>query len=137
MSAVPKQWTVKVISPAAGPLQVLRDGAPLPAEIGPGLTTPVEVLLISVGTCFALSCHMAFTMRGQQRVALEVTVTGRKAAQLPSRLADMQIEALFDASVPPEEAAAIAKLAKQLCTVTNTLTSEPSPTVSVHVVAPN
>jgi uncharacterized OsmC-like protein len=136
MSAAPKQWTLKVISPAAGPLQILRDGVPLPAEIGPGLTTPVEVLLVSIGTCFALSCHMAFTMRGQPRVGLEVSVTGRKAPQLPSRLADIQIEATFNASLAPEEAKAISLLAKQMCTVTNTLTSDPPPTVNVHVATP-
>jgi uncharacterized OsmC-like protein len=134
MSAASKQWTVKVMSPAAGPLQVLRDGVPLPAEIGPGLTTPVEVLLISVGTCFALSCHMAFTIRGRQRMGLEVSVTGRKAPQLPSRLADIELEVTFDASVPAEEAQAISVLAKQMCTVTNALTSEPASAVSVEVV---
>jgi uncharacterized OsmC-like protein len=123
----PKQWTLKVISPAVGPLQVLRDGAPLPAEIGPGLTTPVDLLLASVATCFALSCHMAFSVRGSERVGLEVSVTGRKAPQLPSRLAEMDIAVVFDASLPAEDAQAISALAKQMCTVTNTLASGDKP----------
>ena len=136
MSTAPKQWTVKVVSPPASPLEILRDGAPLSAEIGPGLTTPVEILLVSIGTCFALSCHAAFTLRGQERVGFEVSVTGRKAPQLPSRLANIRLEATFDASLPAEEAEALSKLAKQLCTVTNTLTSEPPCAVSVEVVKP-
>ena len=68
MSVAPKQWTVKIVSPPARPLGVLRDGVPLPAEIGPGLTTPVEVLLVSIGTCFALSCWAAFATQGLERV---------------------------------------------------------------------
>ncbi len=79
MSASPRQWSVKVVSPASGPLEVLRDGAPLGTQIGTGLTTPVEVMLVSVGTCFALSCHSALTLRNQQRVGFAVSVVGRKA----------------------------------------------------------
>jgi uncharacterized OsmC-like protein len=134
MNAAPKHWTVTVISPPAGPLEISRKGAALPAEIGPGLTTPVEMLLISVGTCFALSCHAAFTLRGRQRVGIEVTVTGRKAPQLPSRLADITLDASFDPSLPPEEVQAISVLAKQLCTVTNTLTADQPCAVRVDVV---
>ena len=134
MSTAPKQWTIKVISPAVGPLQILRDGAALPTEIGAGLTTPVEVLLVSIGTCFALSCHAAFTLRGQERVALEVSVIGRKAAQLPSRLADVLLKPSFDPRLPPAEAQAVSTLAKQLCTVTNTLTSDPPCSVRVELV---
>jgi uncharacterized OsmC-like protein len=87
MSVAPKQWVVKIVSPPSGALTVLRDEMPLPAEIGPGLTTPVEILLVSIGTCFALSCHAAFAGRGLKRVGFEVSVTGRKAPQPPSRLA--------------------------------------------------
>jgi uncharacterized OsmC-like protein len=127
----PKQWTVKVISPAAGPLEVLRDGQPLPAAIGPGFTTPVEILLVSIATCFALSCHAAFTLRGLERVAVEVSVTGSKAPELPSRVAEIDLKAVFDAGLPLEEARAISVLAKQMCTVTNTLISDPRFSVSV------
>ncbi len=134
MSVAPKQWTVNVVAPATGPLAVLREGLPLPAEIGPGRTTPVELLLVSIGTCFALSCHMAFATRGLQRVGLEVRVTGRKAPQPPSRLADIELQVTFDASLPSAEAVAVAASAEQLCTVTNTLTSQPPCAVSVDVV---
>jgi len=119
MNATPKQWTVKIVSPPAGPLAVLRNGVPLPAQIDPGFTSPVEVLLVSIGTCFALSCYAAFADQGLKRVGFEVSVTGRKAPVPPSRLADIEVEATFDASLPLAEAQTLTALAKQLCTVTN------------------
>jgi uncharacterized OsmC-like protein len=131
MSVGPKQWTVKIVSPPAGPLGVLRNGIPLPAEIGPGLTTPVEVLLVSIGTCFALSCWAAFAIRRLERVGFEVSVTGRKAPQAPSRLANIEVQVTFDAGLPQAEALAVTASAEQLCTVTNTLTSESPCAVSV------
>jgi len=135
MSAAPvKQWTIQVVSPVSGPMEILRDGAPLAlTRIGPGEVTPVEVMLVSVGTCFALSCHAAFPVRQQQRVAFTVNVTGRKAPQLPSRLDDIRLEVHFAAGVPAPEARSIAALAKQMCTVTNTLSAVPPCTVSLEV----
>jgi uncharacterized OsmC-like protein len=133
MSAISKEWTVTIISPPAGALTVLRDGLPLPTEIGPGLTTPVEILLVSIGTCFALSCWAAFTARKRDRSGLEVRVTGRKATQPPSRLAHIDLQVTFDESLPRAEALAIAASAEKLCTVTNTLASQPSCAVSVDI----
>jgi uncharacterized OsmC-like protein len=131
-----KQWTVKIISPPAGPLVVLRDGLPLPAEIGPGQTTPVELLLVSIGSCFALSCWAAFVAKGLERVGFEVGVTGRKAPEPPSRLAAIELEVRFDARLLPVEARAIAASAERLCTVTNTLTLERPCAVNVNIANP-
>jgi len=136
MSASAKQWSVKIVSPPAGALAVLRDGVPLPAEVGPGLTTPVEILLVSAGTCFALSCWAAFAARGRERVGFEVKVTGRKAPEPPSRLAHIELQVTFDASLPRAEALTVTASAEKLCTVTNTLASVPSCTVSVEVPIP-
>ncbi len=133
MTIATKQWTVKIISPPAGSLVVLRDGVSLPAEIGPGQTTPVELLLVSIGSCFALSCWAAFSARGLERVEFEVGVTGRKAAEPPSRLAAIELEVIFDARLLPEDARAVAESAEQLCTVTNTVTSERPCAVSVNI----
>jgi uncharacterized OsmC-like protein len=133
MSVTSKQWVVKVVSAVSGPLVVSRDGAPLPAEIGPGLTTPVDLLLVSVGTCFALSCHAAFTMRKLPRIGLEVVVTGSKAPDPPSRLAHVELDVAFDRGLSNEDARAVAALAKQLCTVTNTLSADPRCALSVSV----
>jgi uncharacterized OsmC-like protein len=136
MSIAPKQWAVNIVSPPAGALAVLRDGVPLPAEIGPGLTTPVEILLVSIGTCFALSCWAAFAARGRERVGFEVQMTGRKAPEPPSRLAHIELQVTFDAGLPRAEALAITASAEKLCTVTNTLTWDSPCAVSVDVAIP-
>jgi uncharacterized OsmC-like protein len=91
------------------------------------------MLLVSIGTCFALSCWAAFAAQGLQRVGFEVGVTGRKAPQLPSRLANIELEVTFDPGLPRAEALAVTGSAEQLCTVTNTVTSEPQCAISVNV----
>ena len=123
MSAVSKRWAISVVSPQSGPLEVQRDGMPLGSEIGVGHTTPVEVLLVSVGTCFALSCHAAFTLRGEERVEFKVGVSARKHDALPSRLSEVEVTVHFRTDVAAERSADVIKLAKGLCTVTNTLTA--------------
>jgi uncharacterized OsmC-like protein len=135
-SAAPaKRWSVQVIAPASGPLQVRRDGAPLDLNhIGPGQVTPVELLLVSIATCFALSCHAAFGLRQQPISAFEVEVGGSKAPQLPSRLAEVRLKVRFAAELPTEEAQRIAVLAKQMCTVTNTLAVTPACALEVTVL---
>ncbi len=127
-----KQWAVRVVSPVSGPLRVLRDGLPLGEEIGVGQTTPVEVLLVSVGTCFALSCHAAFKMRGEARVEFHVDVSARKHEELPSRLSDIEVAAQFPTGATAEWATALTRLAKDLCTVTNTLSAQPACAVRVR-----
>jgi uncharacterized OsmC-like protein len=123
MSTTPtKQWSIQVVSPKAGSLRVLRGAVPLDLNhIGPGEVTPVELLLISIATCFALSCHAAFPLRQQTRTTFEVEVSGAKAAQRPSRLSEVSLNVRFAAELPVEEARRVAELAKQMCTVTNTM----------------
>lgn len=133
MNVVSKRWALEIVSPPVGPLAVLREGSTLPAEIGPGQTTPVELLLASIGTCFALSCWAAFSARGLERVGFEVNIVGHKAAQLPSRLSSIDLAVTFDARLPLAQAHAISASAERSCTVTNTLTSQPSCTVRVDV----
>jgi uncharacterized OsmC-like protein len=134
-AAPARQWSIQVICPAAGALQVRRAGALLDLNhIGPGQVTPVELLLVAIATCFALSCQAAFALRQQQSTAFEVEVRGSKAAQLPSRLAEVRLEVRFAAGLPAEEAQRIAALGKQMCTVTNTMTAAPACVVDVTVL---
>lgn len=134
-AAPAKRWSIQVISPAAGPLQVRRDDAPLDLnQIGPGQVTPVELLLVSIATCFALSCQAALVLRQQPSTAFEVEVRGSKAPQLPSRLAEVRLDVRFAAGLPAEEALRIAALAKQMCTVTNTLAAGPACALDLTVL---
>jgi len=133
--AATRQWTLTIISPADAPLRIERDGARLDLnQVGPGLATPVELLLAAVGSCFALSCHAAFTTRGKPRTGFEVVVTGIKAERLPSRLALIRQTVRFEPSLATEDAHAIATLAKQMCTVTNTLAAVPPCELVLEVV---
>ena len=125
----PRQWSITTHAASDGALAVHRDGAPL-AGLAFDQLTPVELLLIAVGNCFALSCHAAMAARQLARVPLEVRVTGTKALQLPSRLATIDVRIAFSGQVPPAEAEAIAAHAKRLCTVSNTLSTELSCTVA-------
>jgi uncharacterized OsmC-like protein len=96
----------------------------------------VEILLVSIGTCFALSCWAAFGARKLERVGFEVRVRGRKAQQPPSRIEDIDLQVTFDDGLPRAQAMAIAASAEKLCTVTNTLASEPPCAVSVGISDP-
>jgi uncharacterized OsmC-like protein len=130
MNAVPpRQWSITTLSAPDGALAVHRNGAPLAALAFDQQLTPVELLLIAVGNCFALSCHAAMAARQRERVAFAVRVTGTKAADLPSRLATIDVQIAFSGRVPPDEAAALAAHAKRLCTVSNTLAAAPACTV--------
>ena len=129
MSTVPpRQWSITTHAASDGALAVHRDGASL-LGLAFDQLTPVELLLIAVGNCFALSCHAAMAARQRERVAFEVRVTGTKAVELPSRLATIDVRIAFFDRLPPEEADAIAAHAKRLCTVSNTLAAAPSCTV--------
>ena len=110
-------------------------GRPLTAT-GPGCAdnvSPVEYMLIAIAGCFALSCCGALKSRKAPPTAVEVTVTGEKAADAPSRVGRIALTAVFDGAMSPEEAAAVAEEAKHLCTVTNTIFG--APTVEVTAAA--
>jgi uncharacterized OsmC-like protein len=71
---------------------------------------------------------------GRARVGFEVSVTGHKAPEPPSRLAKIELGVTFDASLPLAEAQGLVEAAERLCTVTNTLTSEPRCLVSIGLI---
>jgi uncharacterized OsmC-like protein len=126
----PRQWSITTLSAPEGALAVHRNGVPL-AGLAFHELTPIELLLIAVGNCFALSCHAAMAARQRELVAFEVRVTGTKAVALPSRLATIDVQIAFFGQLPPDEAEAIAAHAKRLCTVSNTLAAAPACTVVV------
>jgi uncharacterized OsmC-like protein len=130
-TTAPRQWSVTTLSAPDGTLAVQRNGVSLVGSIFDNQVSPAELLLIGVSNCFALSCHAAMAARRRERVPFEVRVTGRKAAELPSRLATIDVQIDFLHSLPREEADSIAAHAKQLCTVSNTLAAAPACVVEV------
>jgi uncharacterized OsmC-like protein len=127
-------WKVRVHSTGTEPLTVWSQERLLdqraPGQIG--AVSPVEFLLVSIATCFALSSRAALAQRQRPREEFEVIVRGSKADDLPSRLAEIELELVF-ASDLDGHAEAVAEHAKQLCTVTNTLTQSLHPRVLVRV----
>jgi uncharacterized OsmC-like protein len=108
-------------------LQIFVDGRPL-TQSSPGVVdnvSPVEYLLISVATCFALSIRAVLLHRKLSATTFEVVTTGEKAPDAPSRLNHIALTAIFGNDIDESGAAAIANEAKSLCTVTNTVLGSP------------
>jgi uncharacterized OsmC-like protein len=120
---IPKRWSVNALSAGQTALQIFVDGQPL-TQSSPGVVdnvSPVEFLLISAATCFALSVRAVLLARKLPGTAFEVVVTGEKASDAPSRLNRIAIAVIFGDGLDESRANAIADDAKSLCTVTNTI----------------
>jgi uncharacterized OsmC-like protein len=125
-----KQWSMVATLSEAG-LSVARAGLPprLRGEPEPAIT-PVEYLLMSIASCFALSLQAAIVARDQPFSGARVIATGEKAAEPPSRLARVELCPSLNEPLEASEMAAVLGEAKRLCTVTNTLASAPALEVS-------
>jgi uncharacterized OsmC-like protein len=122
---VAKRWSINAVSSADKPLAFFREGLPLVPVAGMDIS-PVEYLMIAAAACFALSVRSVVTARGLPKTSFEVIATGEKARELPSRLDQISLVALFNGAVDEIQAGAIAAEAKKLCTVTNTLIGAPN-----------
>jgi uncharacterized OsmC-like protein len=131
---IARHWTVRVHSDGTKPLTVWCEDQLLdqkaPGQIG--AVSPVEYLLVSIATCFALSCRTALAQRHRAGDDFEVIVQGLKATDLPSRLDEIELEVVFAGGLrAPAEA--VVEHAKRLCTVTNTLAQSLHPRVLVRI----
>lgn len=83
--------------------------------------SPVDLLVAAVAGCFVKSCHMVQDARGDAKTRVLAEVVGTKAEDTPNRVGKVII--LWH--LPDLESALaerIAKDAKRICTVTNTMT---------------
>lgn len=108
------KWQVKI--------SLLEDGT---VEFSPseGDLSPVDLLLRAVASCFAKSCHMVQSARGEAYSKVIVDVAGTKAEDRPNRIGVVQIQWSLP-SVDQKMAAQIVKDAKRICTITNTMSCE-------------
>lgn len=82
--------------------------------------SPVDLLMGAIAGCFVKSCHMVQQARGEATTKIQVSVTGTKAEDTPNRVGHVRIGwAIPD--LPADQAEKIAKDAKRICTVTNTM----------------
>ena len=85
--------------------------------------TPVDILVASVAACFMKSCHLAQGARSTAQTRVEVDVTATKADGRPNRLGAIRI-AWAMPELDEAEASRIAKDAKRICTVTNSMSCD-------------
>jgi len=128
-----KSWTVSAVSEGDTPLRLLCNGTAL-TQSEPGSldhVCPVEYLLLAVAGCFALSCRAVWqrragpAARAQPTPNFEIIATGDKLRGGGNRVATISVVAVF-ANLSKAEAAATAREAEALCTVTNTLHGSPA-----------
>lgn len=86
-----------------------------------GAMAPMEYLLASVATCFALSCQAVLAARKVEAPPFAVDVRGVKAADKPSRLAQVSVQIDWPEEFDAVLASRIAADAKRICTVSNSM----------------
>lgn len=88
----------------------------------PPAGSPVDMLLASLAYCIVKSVEWAAKDQKASLQPFSVKVTGTKAVDLPPRVAEMNVIIIGDLVDDPAVAKHIVKLAKSICTVSNTLT---------------
>lgn len=82
--------------------------------------SPVDLLVAAVAGCFVKSCHMVQEARGEAKTAVRCEVVGSKAEGAPNRVGHMVLSWSLP-ELEPARAERIARDAKRICTVTNTM----------------
>ncbi len=125
-----KRWSVNAISEGRTPLTLFCDGRPLTQSTPATLddVSPVQYLLISIASCFALSCRAVLSRRNLRQNCFEVVAVGEKARApaTESRLTHISVVAIFGGGITEAEAKLITEQAQPLCTVTNTILESPT-----------
>jgi uncharacterized OsmC-like protein len=124
-----KRWSVNAVSEGQLPLTLFCDGRPLTqnGSAAGDNVSPVQYLLISIASCFALSCRAVLSRRKLSQVSFEVVTIGEKpVVATESRLSQVSVVAIFGSGITETEAALITEQAKPLCTVTNTILESPT-----------
>jgi uncharacterized OsmC-like protein len=119
-----KRWSVNAVSEGRARLALYCEGRPLAgdASVSLDLVTPVHYLLLSIASCFALSCRAILSRRNLGRVAFEVVAIGdRRAAGSPNTLSQISVIAIFRGGVTDAMAAWLMEESKPLCTVANSI----------------
>lgn len=108
------EWRVRAALSASGELELqgaLLDGS------------PVDLLVAAVAGCFVKSCHMVQEARAEAKTAIVAEVVGTKGDGAPNRLGKVAI-AWDLPGLDAEHAEKVAKDAKRICTVTNSMSCE-------------
>lgn len=108
------EWRVRAVLSADGELQL--DGALLDGS-------PVDLLVAAVAGCFVKSCHMVQTARREPVTEAVAEITGTKGEGTPNRVGHITI-AWSLPGLDADLAERVAKDAKRICTVTNSMSCD-------------
>tara|TARA_B110000285_G_scaffold227813_1_gene289732 strand:+ start:74 stop:484 length:411 start_codon:yes stop_codon:yes gene_type:complete len=90
----------------------------------PPAGTPVDMLLASLAYCMVKSVEWAAQNQGASVLPFSVKITGTKAPDLPGRVKLMEVTLIGKLVEDAVTRRQIVKLAKNICTVSNTLNCE-------------
>lgn len=109
-----------VVTPTGGTLDIVTGASQ------PGFN-PLDLLYASLAACMAMSARIAASQMGvlEHIRDIRADVTGEKATEGPSRIANFQVVFTIDADLDAETKQAIAHAAEEICTISNTLNGNP------------
>lgn len=93
-------------------------------QVTPDISSPAVSLLYSLGSCIAISVQMAASKKKIFLQPFHVKVRSEKAEDLPSRFGTFQVWVSDRLTEDKQQAKKLLKLAKSICTVSNTLNAE-------------
>jgi uncharacterized OsmC-like protein len=116
----------QVTTPTGGTLDIVTGAS------DPGFN-PLDLLYSSLSACLALSTRIAASRMGllDRFENVEVDVTGEKADAEPSRILSFTIQLKISGDFDDETRSAIAHMAEDICTVSNTLRADSTFHISV------
>ena len=95
-------------------------GAPASAELAP----PSDLIMAALASCIGISLEMVAQEMQIDPGTIEIVVNGEKALDLPHRFARFKVTVHLAGLVAKDLALRLLNQAKQICTVSNSLTSE-------------
>ena len=121
VAAMPEGHLPVITTPTGGKVELVTSVSQ------PGFN-PLDLIYASVAACMALSARIAAGKLGLREKLgdVRVEVTGDKTHESPSRIERFHIAFHFDGDLSAEEKQHIAELAEEICTVSNTLRSNPA-----------
>lgn len=92
---------------------------------------PLDLIFASLASCLCISARIAAANLGwlDQFVSATADVTGTKADDEPSRLANFTVDVRIEGALTAEQKQRIVEMAEEICTVSNTLRLPPAITV--------
>lgn len=110
-----------IVTPTSGTLDIVTG----PSQ--PGFN-PLDLLYASLASCMAMSARIAAHRMGVHESIREIRVeaSGQKAGEGPSRIAGFDIVFTIDGDIDAQTRTAIVHDAEEICTVSNTLSGNPS-----------